>query len=82
MRSWRIDRIESPEAQRAARARSTARYEIRKGRLQRQRCWRCGDPQTEMHHPNYDYPLMIIWLCRKHHVDLHYGQERPGNEDN
>ena len=25
----------------------------------------------ERHHSNYDEPLEIIWLCRKHHKELH-----------
>jgi len=25
----------------------------------------------ERHHPDYDKPLEIIWLCRKHHKELH-----------
>ena len=25
---------------------------------------------SERHHPNYDKPLEIIWLCRKHHKEL------------
>ncbi len=27
--------------------------------------------QGETHHPDYDKPYEIIWLCRKHHKDVH-----------
>ncbi len=37
--------------------------------LDRQPCW-CGEP-GEAHHPDYGKPLNVIWLCRKHHAEIH-----------
>jgi hypothetical protein len=34
-------------------------------------CWICGKERAEAHHPNYDAPLDVIWLCRSHHKQLH-----------
>lgn len=33
-------------------------------------CWTCGDP-AEAHHADYSSPLDVVWLCRKHHKELH-----------
>lgn len=27
----------------------------------------------ERHHPDYNKPKEIIWLCRKHHIEFHKG---------
>ena len=27
------------------------------------------------HHPNYRYPLLVNWLCAKHHCDRHRGNQ-------
>ena len=29
--------------------------------------------QGERHHPDYKQPLLVMWLCRKHHSMLHKG---------
>lgn len=54
--------------------RATARYAvsnaIRDGRLARQPCWVCGD-RAEAHHPDYDRPLDVVWLCQPHHQQAH-----------
>lgn len=34
-------------------------------------CLKCGEPVTEAHHPNYDEPMNIVWLCPTHHRQLH-----------
>jgi len=35
-------------------------------------CRRCGTfKNIQAHHPNYDKPLKVIWLCSKHHIQLH-----------
>jgi hypothetical protein len=34
-------------------------------------CEDCGDPDTEAHHPDYDRPMVVRWLCRKCHKAEH-----------
>jgi hypothetical protein len=34
-------------------------------------CSMCGEIKAEKHHPDYKYPLSIIWLCKKHHAEEH-----------
>ena len=31
----------------------------------------CTKTKVEAHHPDYDYPLDVLWLCRNHHRELH-----------
>lgn len=40
---------------------------IKKGILIRIPCQVCGNQKSEAHHCNYDKPLEVKWLCRKHH---------------
>lgn len=42
-----------------------------KGTLSKKCCEVCYEQKVEAHHPNYDEPLNVIWLCRKHHAELH-----------
>lgn len=35
----------------------------------------CTTPITEAHHPEYDKPLEVLWLCREHHLKLHNESE-------
>lgn len=34
-------------------------------------CEVCGEEKTEAHHTDYSKPLMVNWLCGKHHRLLH-----------
>lgn len=34
-------------------------------------CFVCGNERTVAHHPSYDLPLDVVWLCQAHHVQLH-----------
>ena len=52
-------------------ARSILRQSIKDKRMIKGVCLFCGDPKTEGHHTDYTKPLEVIWLCRKHHVELH-----------
>src|SRR5690349_19563729 len=50
-------------------ARATVNYFLRLGRITKKPC-HCGSKEVEAHHPNYDKPLLIKWLCRPHHAEL------------
>ncbi len=52
-------------------AREIFYQEIRSGRIKRQPCEVCGDQNGHAHHEDYNKPLEVIWLCRKHHLQRH-----------
>jgi hypothetical protein len=49
---------------------------IRDGKVIRQLCFVCGN-KAHAHHPDYDRPLDVMWLCPKHHKETH--DLAPGN---
>ena len=51
--------------------RAKTRGAIKSGMLLRQPCWICGSEKSEPHHSHYGEPLMVTWLCRKHHAETH-----------
>lgn len=51
--------------------RSKANTALQKGVLIKKPCEKCGNEKSEMHHPDYDKPLEVTWLCRKHHLEVH-----------
>jgi hypothetical protein len=54
-------------------AHSVVARAIRSGRLVKQVCEVCGDPDTSGHHDDYSKPLDVRWLCDRHHKAEHYG---------
>ncbi len=44
---------------------------VREGRMEKFPCWVCGELEVEGHHPDYDSPLDVVWLCTKHHAEVH-----------
>ena len=52
-------------------ARSLAANAVRDGRLHKQPCEICGKEKVEAHHEDYHQPLVVRWLCRKHHMEQH-----------
>lgn len=44
---------------------------IRGGKLQKEPCFICGNPEAEAHHSAYDLPLHVTWLCDTHHKQVH-----------
>jgi hypothetical protein len=43
---------------------------IKSGVLKRQLCLVCGE-KAEAHHPDYERPLDVVWLCSPHHKQTH-----------
>ena len=43
---------------------------VRDGRVIPQPCFICG-AEAEAHHPDYDRPLDVVWLCDHHHKQAH-----------
>lgn len=42
---------------------------IRRGKLLKENCEKCGSDNVEAHHDDYSKPLDVRWLCRKHHIE-------------
>ena len=53
-----------------ARAQAAVRRALSSGLLFREPCFVCGE-RAEAHHPDYDAPLAVTWLCRRHHMQAH-----------
>ncbi len=43
---------------------------VRDGRVKKQPCWVCGS-KAVAHHPDYDRPFDVVWLCQPHHKQTH-----------
>lgn len=50
---------------------------VRSGQIVRQPCFVCG-AGAEAHHPDYDRPLDVVWLCPSHHRQAHALVVKPG----
>lgn len=44
---------------------------VRDGKIIRKPCQVCGNEKSQGHHEDYSKPLDVIWLCAKHHTELH-----------
>lgn len=77
---WRAQNAERVRATRAQnadnhpakfKARELARTAKRAGRLVPEPCLFCDDPNTQMHHHDYSQPLVVTWVCPRHHALAH-----------
>lgn len=73
MSIWRMGTDLTQEQRYKDNCRSYANVYKRHGHLIQEDCQVCGDPNSEMHHPDYDKPLEVEWMCRDCHLELHYG---------
>ncbi len=71
MRKWRLSHKLSPAQKIKDIARSYANTYLRRGMILREPCKICSSVKVEMHHPDYTKPLLIMWLCRRCHLELH-----------
>lgn len=53
-------------------AQKLARKAIKIGKLKKTKCRDCPRKDVHAHHPNYKYPLKVIFLCPIHHKMEHY----------
>ena len=44
---------------------------LKRGLIERKPCAVCGSEKVDGHHPDYDRPLAVKWLYRRHHVAEH-----------
>jgi hypothetical protein len=44
---------------------------LHSGKIKRLPCKICGEKKSQGHHDDYDKPLKLTWLCKKHHCELH-----------
>ena len=66
-RAHKASELKYPERKKATEMVNNA---IRDGRLHTHPCWVCG-LKAQAHHPDYDHPLDVVWLCRPHHMQAH-----------
>ena len=55
-----------------ARCRILFKTAVESGKLRREPCEVCGNGKTHGHHDDYSNPLVVRWLCHKHHMEFHY----------
>lgn len=55
------------------RARKELKLALNIGLVQKLPCRECGAEKVEGHHPDYSKPYDVVWLCTKHHNELHKG---------
>lgn len=57
-------------------AHGAVKVALRNGILKRGKCEVCGSLRVDAHHDDYTMPLIVRWLCRKHHRALHAAERR------
>jgi len=75
------ERMKDPINLYKEKARRKARAEIKSGRLIRGDCEVCGCKKVDAHHDDYDKPIDVRWLCRKHHLELHRNLKQGANNE-
>ena len=89
LNEWRKTHEPTEEQRRKANARSFANVYLRRGKLKKEPCEICSEPEVKMLHEDYDRPLAVRWLCKWHHHAVCVGrlkltpkEENMKKEDN
>lgn len=59
------------EEQARAKMRAHTHMLVRRGALKRKPCLKCGIAKVEAHHPIPGCPYLVVWLCARHHREVH-----------
>lgn len=54
-----------------ASAHNAVEVALKRGSLVKGACEVCGDINSFAHHDDYLKPMVVRWLCRKHHAEWH-----------
>lgn len=71
MRNWRKTHPLTEHQRKIDRCHALSRYYVKTGRIIKYSCHICKNPNSQMHHPDYNQHLLVEWYCRKHHLELH-----------
>lgn len=71
MREWRKTHKMNLGQRMRDNSRSYAGVFKRRGKIEQGPCILCGNPDSEMHHPDHEIPLNVVWLCRDCHLQWH-----------
>jgi hypothetical protein len=66
----------SEEERRKSNCRSYTNVLIRRFAIIRGDCEKCGAPNAEAHHIDYDNPYLVYWMCTPCHRQLHRDAKR------
>lgn len=53
-------------------AKTAVRSALKSGKLLKMPCQVCGNEKVHAHHEDYSKPLDVVWLCVRHHEDVHH----------
>lgn len=54
-------------------AREYLNHKMKRGEIKRLPCLICNNRDTEGHHYDYEQMGKVLWLCKRHHNQLHSG---------
>jgi hypothetical protein len=75
IKKYNADRMREYSKNPRVRKKSMARWMInhmkQSGSIKSEPCAFCGEEPSQAHHPDYDKPLLIVWLCANCHRKIH-----------
>jgi hypothetical protein len=63
-KKWALNNLEKKQAHQLLRS------ALELGKLHRHPCFICGN-KAQAHHDDYSKPLDVVWVCSKHHGEIH-----------